>query len=142
MCIRDSAEFGYSPWIYLGHLANYEGEFAEIYDDYLLDPREQAKSFESKEEAFEYLRKLIALNVPVMTVIEGDPELREDETEDNDFVVVTGYTDSEVSYYMLPGVETSIAKEEFFMSWELEGEDGGQAEFPGSCSVIFLKPQD
>lgn len=135
-------EFGYTPWIYLGHLTNCEEEFAGIYDGYLLDPSEQVKSFENKEEAFEYLRKLIALNVPVMTVIEGDTKLQEDEARDNDYIVVIGYTNSEISYYTLLGVETSVTKEVFFRSWELQGEDGEYLEVPGSCSVIFLKPRD
>lgn len=100
------------------------------------------KSFESKGEAFEYVRKLIALNIPVMTAIKGDPKLQEGETRCNDYIVVIGYTDSEVSYYTLPGLETSVTKEVFFANWELWGEEKEHSEFPGNCSVIFLRLQD
>lgn len=132
-------EFGYSEYLYFGYSREPAARFPKPYfKHFLKNAEKQLKVFESKEEALFYLKNLIASNIPVMVALEGNPELQQEESEDNDFILVDGYDEEKIYYHTFEGRTSSIIPN-FLKKWELQSGSDMFSEFPGNYSIIFLK---
>ena len=75
-----------------------------------------------------------------MVACESNPQECENETLDNNFILVFGYDKDNIYYFTLPGEKTSTSISKFLKNWELQPGINWKSEFPGNYNIIFLVP--
>jgi len=134
-------QFGYSSYLHIGFLENSFSRFSKSnLNEFLENPEKQIRVFKDKNEALIYLKKLISSNIPVMVACESNPQECENETLDNNFILVFGYDKDNIYYFTLPGEKTSTSISKFLKNWELQPGINWKSEFPGNYNIIFLVP--
>lgn len=105
-------------------------------------PSRQVGEFKDVSQALETLKKLVVLNIPVIVAIEADDRLKttnpEEEMQDNDFYLVTGYDQTNITYYTLPNVQNQMSIAQFMEKWKLQDTKFSYGIMPGPYSLMFL----
>ncbi len=138
------SEFGVLGKVRIVYLEGYSKEYADFYNQILINPTEQVLILKDKNEALEKLKELISSDILVSIVGHHG----------NHYMIVTGY-DEDYIYISDPGIDdvffqkidyqaeyeekTKMSIENFFEQWTVSGFEGGGIGFPGDGGIIWLE---
>ena len=138
-------EFDLLDNLRIAYSTNYVKRYSDFYNTFLINPKEQTILFNNKDEAFEYLKKLISSDTIVMIVVHYG----------NHFVIATGYDENYI-YTNDPGWDNGydykidsdpnlkqrrIPVDYFLDEWSISGQEkeiGGKIGFPGDYGIIWF----
>lgn len=134
-------ESGLIDEVRIGYSKNYNQQYAGFYNSQLLvRPKEQTVLFDDKNEALDYLKKLVSSDILVMVIAHYG----------NHYLIVKGYDENYI-YINDPGFDdgysyegglykeqTKMAINEFLNQWAISGFEGGGIGFPGDYGMVWL----
>lgn len=130
--------------IHLAYSNKYNHKYATSFNQYLKNPDKQRLLFNTKEQAFDHLKKKISSDIPVIVIIHHGWH----------YVVATGYDD--IYIYLndpdpdpVPGEDNSKMKiEQFLYEWDLTeqeiffdeyGQGQERVGFPGDYGMMWFE---
>lgn len=132
----------YMGYYYKGQEKETRSEMQQFFEKHLAETKEQIKLFADEREAYNTLRKLVSLNIPVIVAWEENQTLQpmpQNEIQDNTFNLIIGYDDNKLTYYTLPNLKTTVSVDEFKeKKWNLQDTVFQYPVIPGNYTMIFL----